>query len=94
MKASIIMVLSVVWGVGNIASAENAVAAACKPLIVTSSGTATSQRIAIRNAKVSLMAQLEDLYPGEFRSRMMGPVEYDCKNPLLWRCAAKVKICN
>lgn len=94
MRVSIIMVLSVFWGLGTITPDTQAEAAACNPLTVTSSGTATSQRIAERNAKVSLMAQLEDLYPGEFRSRMMGPVEYDCKNPLLWRCAAKVKICN
>lgn len=94
MRVSIFMALAVFWGMGTITPDKQTEAAACNPLTVTSSGTATSQRIAERNAKVSLMAQLEDLYPGEFRSRMMGPVEYDCKNPLLWRCAAKVKICN
>jgi len=94
MRVAIIMILAVYWGLGTITPDKQAEAAACNPLTVTSSGTATSQRIAERNAKVSLMVQLEDLYPGEFRSRMMGPVEYDCKNPLLWRCAAKVKICN
>lgn len=83
--------VSVVWiaASGNFADAQS-----CVPATVTSHGTATSQDTAKRNALVSLNAKLEDLFPGEFRSRMKGAVEYECKNPLLWRCLARAKVCN
>jgi hypothetical protein len=74
-------------------ASEPALAASCKASTLTSSGTATSEDRAKRNAKVSLMSKLGSLYPGDFTSRQLGPVGYECRNPLLWLCKATVRYC-
>lgn len=94
-KASIIIIsLAPICICGVIASGDEVNAETCNLATVTSHGTATSEGTAKRNALVSLKSKLDDLYPGEFRSRMSGAVEYECKNPLLWRCLAKAKVCR
>jgi hypothetical protein len=71
-----------------------ALAASCQAGTLTNSGTATSEDRAKRNAEVSLMQKLGSLYPGDLTSRLLGPVGYECRNPLLWLCEATVKYCK
>lgn len=61
---------------------------------VWAGGTATAKSKAQRNSKISLMRKLHSQYPGDANSRLRGAISYSCKNPLLWRCRARVKICK
>ena len=71
-----------------------ALAASCPAATLTNSGTATSEDRAKRNAEVSLMSKLGSLYPGDLTWRLLGPVGYECRNPLLWLCEASVRYCK
>lgn len=73
---------------------EGKLPATCKPAELISSGSATSEQTARRNAKVSLMAQLNSRYPGDFSSRILGPAGYKCEKRLLWLCVASVRYCQ
>lgn len=66
----------------------------CKPAELTSSGSATSEEKAKRNAKVSLMAHLSSQYPGDYSARLLGTAGFKCENRILWLCAASVRYCK
>lgn len=75
-------------------SAGVSAAGRCKSGQISATGTATTKAKAKRNARISLMATLNRLYPGDARSRIRGPIGYACKNPLLWSCRARIPICR
>lgn len=76
------------------ATPEAKPSATCKPAELISSGSSTSEQTAKRNARVSLMAQLNSRYPGDFSSRILGAAGYKCEKRLLWLCVASVKYCQ
>jgi hypothetical protein len=73
---------------------QTAAAAACKQTSFTGNGSATSEEKARRNARLALISKIENRYPGNSASPMLGPIGYKCKNPLLWLCEATVTLCK
>lgn len=93
-NAVFLTVLLAAAATGPLNAPLTAAAAACKQATLSGNGSATSMDKAKRNARIALISKIENRYDGDARAHFNGPIGYECKNPLLWLCEAKVTLCN
>jgi hypothetical protein len=94
MRRSLVFLMLMSVSAAAVPAPEGKLSKTCRPAEILSSGSATSEQTAKRNAKVSLMVQLNSRYPGDFSSRILGAAGYKCEKRLLWLCVASVRYCQ